>query len=184
MKLSLFQNSPEFWNSFNCVYGECMVKNSREAGAVYATQNGKVLHISEMPDDVFAAKVLGDGVCIVPEDGKVFAPVSGIVESADDTGHAYGIASNDGADIMVHIGVDTVELAGKGFKPNVKTGQSVNAGDLLCTADIGKIKKAGYETHTAVLLCNPGDFDITETAVGKTAQGGQTVVFRYRKKNP
>jgi glucose-specific phosphotransferase system IIA component len=165
------------------VYGECIVKNSREAGAVYATQNGKVLHISEMPDDVFATKVLGDGVCIVPEDGKVFAPVSGTVESSNDTGHAYGIVSNDGADIMVHIGVDTVELAGRGFKPNVKAGQPVKAGDLLCTADIGKIKEAGYQIHTAVLLCNSGDFDITETAVGKTVRGGQTVVFRYARKS-
>jgi glucose-specific phosphotransferase system IIA component len=159
-----------------------MVKNNREAGAVYATQNGKVLHISEMPDDVFAAKVLGDGVCIVPEDGKVFAPVSGMVESADDTGHAYGIASDDGADIMVHIGVDTVELAGKGFKPKVKAGQTVNAGDLLCTADIERIKKAGYQIHTAVLLSNPENFTITETAVGTRAQGGRTVVFRYTQK--
>ena len=69
------------------------MKDNWEAGTVYATQKGKALPITEMPDEVFAGRVLGDGICILPLDGNVYAPVNGIVESADDTGHAYGIAA-------------------------------------------------------------------------------------------
>jgi glucose-specific phosphotransferase system IIA component len=160
------------------------MRDGWEAGMVYATQNGKALSITEMPDEVFAGKVLGDGICILPLDGNVYAPVNGIVESADDTGHAYGIVAEDGADIMIHIGVDTVELAGMGFKRKVKPGQLVKAGDLICSVNLEAVKKAGYSVHTAVLLCNAEFFAITGTAADSTVQAGKTILFRYERKNP
>ncbi|MDR2662853.1 MAG: PTS glucose transporter subunit IIA [Treponema sp.] len=161
-----------------------MSKDTWEPGTVYATQNGTALAITEMPDEVFAGKVLGDGICILPDDGKVYAPVDGMVESADDTGHAYGIAADDGADIMIHIGVDTVELAGAGFKRLVKPGQSVKAGELICDVDLEAVKKAGYPVHTALLLSNGEFFAITGTAADSPVLAGKTAAFRYKKKDP
>ncbi|MDR3138760.1 MAG: PTS glucose transporter subunit IIA [Treponema sp.] len=149
-------------------------------GAIYATQDGKILPIEEIPDEVFASKVLGDGICIVPSDGRVYAPVEGVIESIADANHAFGIAASDGADIMIHIGVDTVELSGSGFEPKVRLEQRVKAGDLLCQVDLSLIRKAGYAIHTAVLLTNPDTFKIVEFCYGDAA-GGKTVAFRYQK---
>jgi glucose-specific phosphotransferase system IIA component len=160
------------------------MKDTWETGIVYATQNGRALPITGMPDEVFAEKVPGDGICILPEDGKVYAPVNGVVESADDTGHAYGIAAEDGADIMIHIGVDTVELAGTGFKRKVKPGQRVKAGDLICSVNLERVKKAGYAVHTAIILCNVELFTITGTTTDSVVRAGRTVIFRYERKNP
>jgi glucose-specific phosphotransferase system IIA component len=165
----------------NPKHGEYNMKHSWAAGTVYATQNGTALPITEMPDEVFAGKVLGDGMCILPLDGNVYAPVNGVVESADDTGHAYGIAAEDGADIMIHIGVDTVELAGTGFKRKVKPGQSVKAGDLICSVNLAAVKKAGYSVHTAILLCNVEFFTITGTTTDSVVRAGETVLFRYER---
>ncbi|MDR2786111.1 MAG: PTS glucose transporter subunit IIA [Treponema sp.] len=159
------------------------MKDTWEKGIVYATQNGRALPITEMPDEVFAEKVPGDGICILPKDGKVYAPVNGVVESADDTGHAYGIAAEDGADIMIHIGVDTVELAGTGFKRKVKPGQLVKAGDLICSVNLETVKKAGYSVHTAIVLCNVEFFTITGITADSVVQAGKTVIFRYERKN-
>jgi glucose-specific phosphotransferase system IIA component len=160
-----------------------MNKDNWEAGTVYATQNGTALAISEMPDEIFAGKVLGDGVCILPDDGKVYAPVNGTVESADTTGHAYGIIADDGANIMIHIGVDTVELAGEGFRRRVEQGQFVKAGELICDVDLEALKKAGYSIHTALLLSNGEAFTITGTAADSAVQAGKTVAFRYKRKD-
>jgi glucose-specific phosphotransferase system IIA component len=149
-------------------------------GVIYATQDGKILPIEEIPDEVFAGKVLGNGICIVPSNGKVYAPVAGVIESIADANHAFGIAASDGADIVIHIGVDTVELSGKGFKPKVRLDQRVKAGDLLCQVDLSLLQAAGYATHTAVLLTNPDAFKIVEFYYGDAA-GGKTVAFRYQK---
>jgi glucose-specific phosphotransferase system IIA component len=157
-----------------------MENNDGKAGIVYAPQNGTMLPIEEMPDEVFATKVLGDGICVVPSDGKVYCPVSGVIESIADAGHAFGIVSLDGADIMIHIGVDTVELAGRGFKTRVRLGQRLKAGDLLCEVDLPAVTKAGYAIHTAVLLTNLENFKIDEFGRGNAA-AGKTAAFRYRK---
>jgi phosphotransferase system IIA component len=106
--------------------------------------------------------------------------VEGVIESIADSNHAFGIAASDGADIMIHIGVDTVELSGRGFKPRVRLDQRVKAGDLLCRADLALIREAGYAIHTAVLLTNPAGFEIVEFCYGD-AVGGKTAAFRYQK---
>jgi glucose-specific phosphotransferase system IIA component len=151
-----------------------------EVGLVYATQNGEVLPLEEMPDEVFAQRILGDGICILPRDGKVCSPVSGVVESVADTNHAFGIVTPDGADIMIHIGVDTVAMKGSGFKVKVRAGERVSAGTVICEANLKKLEKAGYAPHTAVLLTNQEGFKLMETFSGN-AVAGETVVFRYQK---
>jgi glucose-specific phosphotransferase system IIA component len=150
------------------------------AGVIYATQDGNILPIEEIPDEVFASKVLGNGICILPSNGRVYAPVEGVIESIADSNHAFGITALDGADIMIHIGVNTVELSGRGFKPMVHLDQRVKAGDLLCQIDIPLIQKAGYAVHTAVLLTNLDTFKIVEFCYGDAA-GGKTAAFRYQK---
>lgn len=158
-------------------------KNRREvpAGTAYATQTGQVLPLSQMPDPIFADKVLGDGVCILPADGTVCSPVSGTVDNIADAGHAYGIVAEDGAEIMVHIGVDTVELKGQGFAAKVRPGQRVSAGDVLCVVDLAAVKNAGYQPHTAVLLTNGDAFALGETFPG-AAEAGKTPAFCYQRK--
>jgi glucose-specific phosphotransferase system IIA component len=157
-------------------------KKAPLTGVIYATQDGKILPVEEMPDEVFAGKVLGDGICIAPFNGSVYAPVDGVIESIADANHAFGITASDGADILIHIGVDTVELSGKGFKPKVRLAQRVKAGDLLCRVDLSLLREAGYAVHTAVLLVNLDTFKIVEFCYGDAA-GGKTVAFRYQKLN-
>ena len=152
-----------------------------KSGIAYAPQNGLMLPLEEMPDEVFADKVLGDGICLVPADGKVYSPVTGVVESVADAKHAYGIVAGDGADIMIHIGVDTVELAGRGFKSRVKPGRRVKTGDLLCEVDLPLVKEEGYAIHTALVLANLDLFQLTER-YGGYAAAGKTAAFRYEKK--
>lgn len=159
-----------------------MKAKEEKFGIVYATQNGIILPIEDMPDEVFAAKVLGDGICLVPADGKVYCPVAGVIESIADAGHAFGVVALDGADIMIHIGVDTVEMAGKGFKNRVYIGQRLKVGDLLCEVDLPALMKAGYAIHTAVLLTNPEMFKIVNFYSGN-AVAGITRAFQYQRQD-
>jgi PTS system beta-glucosides-specific IIC component len=121
---------------------------------VVAPVAGKVVPITEVADKVFASKALGDGVGIVPTDGHVVAPVTGVLVTVPDTGHAFGIKTDDGVEVLVHVGIDTVQLAGKGFAVDVQAGQRVEAGDLLAKVDLDVIKQAGYDTTTIVVVIN------------------------------
>ena len=117
-------------------------------------QNGKAVSLSEVPDEAFSEKMLGDGVAVIPEDNRVLSPVSGTVIDVTDTLHAYCIQTNDGLDILVHIGINTVELKGEGFKSFVKCGDTVKAGDLIAEADISFLKEKGYPVFTPVIITN------------------------------
>lgn len=155
-------------------------KCAGQKGVAYATQDGTVLSVEEMPDAVFSSKVLGDGVCLIPEDGCVYSPVSGVVESAAETGHAFGITAEDGGEIMVHIGVDTVELQGKGFAPKVSAGQRVSAGELLCEVNLSAVQSSGHPIHTAVILTNADEFALSKIQCGR-AYAGESELFAYSR---
>lgn len=126
--------------------------------SLYAHLNGKIIPLEKVKDEAFASKVLGDGIAIDPEDGRLYSPCSGRVEMVFDTGHAVNLISDEGCEILLHIGIDTVKLNGKYFKPHVKDGQHVEKGDLLITFDMEKIKGAGYNTVTPMIICNTGDY--------------------------
>lgn len=126
--------------------------------SLYAHLNGKIIPLEKVNDEAFASKVLGDGIAIDPEDGRLYSPCSGRVEMVFDTGHAVNLISDEGCEILLHIGIDTVKLNGKYFKPHVKDGQHVEKGDLLITFDMEKIKGAGYNTVTPMIICNTGDY--------------------------
>ena len=127
-------------------------------GEVIQPVPGKVIPREEIPDETFATGVLGDGVGIVPEEGVVYAPFDGEISNIFDTNHAVSIEGK-GMELLIHVGVDTVNMKGDGFKGFVKEGDQVKAGQKLIEFDIEKIKKAGYSPVTAVLLTNSDDID-------------------------
>lgn len=147
-----------------------------KGGMVMATQRGIAEPITAMPDPVFSEKILGDGACIRPEDGQVFAPCAGTVISVADTGHAIGIRAHDGAELLIHIGIDTVELNGSGFDLRVSVNQRVSLGDLLCAVDLEHIERAGFSAQTAVLLTNLDAFALTRVHTGPMSAKSSTLL--------
>lgn len=128
------------------------------AKKLYAPIQGTIVPRNEIPDDTFAAGVLGDGVGIDPEEGVVVAPFDGEISSVTDTKHAIGITGPADMEVLIHVGVDTVNMKGDGFELLVEEGQKVKAGQKLMTFDIAKIKAAGYSPVAAVLLTNSDDY--------------------------
>ena len=153
-------------------------QNKKDKNVVLAPQTGKIIPIAEVPDPVFSGKVLGDGAGIVPSDNKVVAPVDGTVVQIADTLHAVCIQGDSGAEIIIHLGIDTVNLKGKGFTCHVKSGQHVSAGDLLMDMDIGFIKNAGYDVTTPCIITNMDKVKNISAAVGN-AEAGKTVILKY-----
>ena len=143
---------------------------------VYAPVSGEVINMENIADEAFASGALGQGCAIEPEEGKLYAPVSGTVESLFPTNHALGITGENGEEILLHIGIDTVNLNGKFFKAFVKQGDAVKKGDLLVEFDAEEIRKAGYKTQTMVLVTNADEYKkvniITE---GKIKHGNKLI---------
>lgn len=125
--------------------------------------NGKLIPLSEVNDDVFSAEILGKGIAIVPENNVVVSPIEGTVEAVLESKHAVAIKSNSGMEILIHVGIDTVNLEGKHYKTFVKIGDKVNVGDKLLEFDKEEIIKAGYEVVTPVLICNSADYKEIKT---------------------
>ena len=119
--------------------------------------SGKTVSLDDVPDKVFSERLLGDGVAILPEDGRIFSPTDGVISSVAETKHAYGISSDDGTEILIHFGLETVELKGEGFEPLVKSGDRVKKGQLIAKVDIELLKQRGYSILTPVIICNAPD---------------------------
>lgn len=145
-------------------------KNAEKA-VLYAPVQGNVIARESIPDETFASGVLGDGVGIEPETGEVAAPFDGEISTVAETGHAIGISGPQGMELLIHVGVDTVKMKGDGFKPLVKEGEKVKAGQKLLIFDRNKINAAGYSSTVAVLLTNSDDYKTFKVVkTGKTAQ--------------
>ena len=147
-----------------------------DGNKLYAPLNGKAVPITEVPDPTFAEGYLGDGVAIIPTDGKVYSPVDGVVETMFDTGHAVSLVADCGAEVLIHVGLETVGLQGKGFTIHAQNGQKVKKGDLLIEADLEAIKAAGLNTITSVLVCNSGDFKKFEKSTGSAVTNDDAVI--------
>ena len=138
---------------------------------------GNVIPLSEVKDDVFSNEIVGKGAAVIPEKGEVRAPEDCEIASVFDTKHAIGMVTKDGVEILVHIGLDTVELKGEHFDTHVKQGDHVKKGQLLVTFDIEAIKKAGYDITTPVLISNTADYlDVFARKEGKAGEGLITVL--------
>jgi len=134
---------------------------------VYAPMAGEAVAISQVPDPTFAEGLLGNGIAIQPTDGKVYAPVNGTVDTMFDTGHAVSLISDNGIEILIHVGLETVGLNGAPFQVKVTSGQKVKKGDLLMIADLEAIKASGLPTITPVLVCNSDDYTTFNVTTGK-----------------
>lgn len=141
---------------------------------------GKVVPMAEIDDPVFSAGTLGDGVGIVPEGNDVYSPVSGTIVSAMKSGHAYGIKTEDGVEVLVHIGINTVKMKGEGFAPAVKKGDTVKQGELLATVDFDKVTDAGYDTTIVLAVTNTKALSAVTPAGLNHAAAGDTVITTTR----
>ena len=147
---------------------------------IVAQQSGKAISITEVPDPVFSGKVLGDGVAIVPSSNEVLAPVSGTIAQVAHTKHAIGIESDDGLEVLVHLGIDTVKLEGEGFTCYVEVGQHVNAGDKLMDMDLAFIQSRGLSTISPCIITNLDAVKNLQTLAGDVT-AGETAVMTYKK---
>ena len=133
--------------------------------------DGRVIPLEEVPDEVFAEKVLGDGAAVIPENGNIYSPIDGEIVSIPESLHAYGIRSDAGIEMIVHFGLETVNLKGEGFSPKVKVGDRVKAGQLLCIADMDFLKSKGINTVTPVLVTDGAEEGSFSVKTGEIRHG-------------
>lgn len=146
-------------------------------GEIKAPLSGRIIPLEEIPDQVFSQGVLGEGVGIEPTDNVVLAPADGEVSTVmEDSGHACGLLLDNGVELLIHVGMDTVSMGGDGFQLHVKEGDRVRLGDKLITFDPEKIRRAGHPTTTAFVVTEPADFTFT-FHTNQTAQAGKTTVI-------
>ena len=120
--------------------------------------------------------MLGQGVAVIPSEGKIYAPADGEIAMVFDTLHAVSLNASNGAEILVHVGLDTVSLKGKGFKAHVQAGDKVKKGDLMLEVDLEFLKSEGFDIITPVLVCNTDDYASVEALSGKDVEPGDDVV--------
>ena len=149
---------------------------TKKGVSIAAPVSGRLIALSEVPDPVFSEKVLGDGIAVIPDDGRIYSPADGVVSSVTDTLHAYGFHSDDGMDILVHFGLETVALKGEGFRSYVKEGDRVKKGDLVAEADMELLKAKGINTVTPVLICDGADGLDMQTASGTVKAGKSSIM--------
>lgn len=138
--------------------------------------SGAVIPLSEVEDAVFAGGVLGEGLAIIPAEGNVYAPADGIISAVVDSKHAVGITTDTGVEVLIHVGLDTVQLGGEGFTLHCKAGDKVKKGSLLLEFDINKIKEAGFPVTTPVLVSNMVNFVSLKTTDKKQVKTGETLL--------
>ncbi|WP_326624627.1 sucrose-specific PTS transporter subunit IIBC [Streptococcus pyogenes] len=146
---------------------------------LYSPLNGTVVDLSAVSDPVFSSGAMGQGLAIKPEDNTLYSPVDGKVEIVFETGHAYAITSSQGAEVLLHIGIDTVSMAGDGFESLVAVGQAVKKGDLLGHFDPSKIAQAGLDDTTMMIVTNSADYQSVDIlAQGHVLIGDQVALIK------
>lgn len=146
---------------------------------IYAALHGEAIPLSEVPDPAFSAEILGKGMAIKPVEGLVKSPIDGTVELMFETGHAVALKTKDGVEVLIHVGMDTVQLKGEGFETLAKAGDSVHVGDELIRFDKKLIEEKGYQTVTPIVITNSDNFGgIEEVAKGTVGFGEE--LFRIK----
>ena len=153
------------------------MNEERNKSIIYAPCSGEVIKLEDVPDEVFSSGIMGEGFAILPSDSKFGSPAFGKVENAYKTGHAYTILSNDGLDILIHIGIDTVELDGEHFEKRVESGDKVKKGDVLAIADIDKIIEAGFDPVCILVISNYEKMQGSEIKYGKCKLGDEIIKY-------
>ena len=143
---------------------------------LYSHMNGTAVKLEDVEDEVFSQKILGEGAAVEPSEGKLYAPCDGKIDSVFDTKHAVNMVSDDGVEILLHIGIDTVKLGGQYFEAHVSDGQEVKKGDLLISFDMDKIKAAGYKVTTPLIIGNTDDYASVEPAAENSISAGDIIL--------
>ena len=163
------------------------VENTAENGASGMTEEvlnspvkGRIIRLSEVSDETFASEMLGATVAVEPENGRIVAPCDGEIINIFETGHAVCLATKSGGELLIHVGVDTVKLEGKGFTKKVSDGDVVRAGDVLIEADLDVVKAAGYPVTTMVILTNADQYSKVNKSEPKEV-GTETAVMTVKK---
>lgn len=147
---------------------------------IVAHLTGEVVRLEQVNDEVFAQKILGDGIAVLPQAGELYAPAEARVEQVFDSHHALTLVTIDGVELLLHVGIDTVQLKGQHFDVKVKEGQSVKRGELLMTFDIEAIRQAGYDVTTPLIVSNSGEFDLRSTEKTEVV-AGEDLLYLTRK---
>lgn len=141
--------------------------------------SGKIISIDKVPDSVFSQKIMGDGFAVVPSNGNILSPIDGTISQVSETLHAYCIDSSDGLEILVHIGIDTVNLKGEGFSPLVKAGDKINKSEPLAIVNLETLKNHGYNTTVVVVITNTEKLKAHKVIESPDAPAG-TSAFIYK----
>ena len=154
-----------------------------EKSSLVSPMDGELINLEDVNDEVFSGGILGNGMAVIPDKGELYAPADGVIDTVFDSKHAISMVAENGAELLLHVGLDTVRLEGRHFEPQVKNGDRVKAGQLLMKFDIEEIKKEGYDMVTPVVVTNPGNYDIKKEPVGLTEAGSpiMTVVLKEEK---
>ena len=158
--MRLFQRKPNTSNTF------------------LAPVTGTCIALGEVQDEAFASKLCGEGVAVVPADGLYRSPVDGVLTGIATSKHAYTLTSTDGLEVLVHIGINTVELKGEGFTPKAAVGENLRKGDPLCEVDLALLKGRGYDTTSPAVILNTEDVKSLHCHTGRVA-GGADPVMEY-----
>ena len=152
------------------------VESGKKEEVIVAPVKGEVKALTEIADEAFSSEAMGKGIAIVPSEGKVYAPASGTLTTFFKTGHAMGITTDNGAEVLIHVGMDTVKLDGKGFKQIAKEGDRVKKGDLLLEFDIDFIKGEGYSVDTPIIITNTDEYSDVIPTDSKTIEVGSELI--------
>lgn len=153
-----------------------MFEKNAKTISLKAAEDGRTIPMSQVNDQTFAQELLGPGIAIVPSNGTVVSPIDGNIATVMDTKHAVCIQGEDGLELIVHAGLDTVELNGKYYQTYKQTGDQVKAGDVLLEFDLEEVTKAGYDVTTPIVITNLGDYKITKCLTGQQVKAGEEVI--------
>ncbi len=152
-----------------------------ELFTLLSPMTGEVVKLEDVQDEVFASKALGEGVAVIPSEGKIVAPCDGVVSATMDTGHAIGITTPRGMELLIHVGLNTVELGGKFYEYKVAEGDTVKTGDMLIEFDIDGIRKEGYPLHTPVLVTNADEYGFVQATDARSVKTGDVLLTISRR---
>ena len=153
-----------------------LFKKKEKKHVIGSPAKGKAVSLKEVNDPTFAEEMLGKGAAVIPEEGKIYAPADGEIGMVFDTLHAISMTTDFGAELLIHVGLDTVKMKGDGFTGHVKAGDHVKKVDLLLEVDLEKVKAAGYDTITPVLVCNTQDYASVEGIESAHVNAGDDLI--------
>lgn len=153
--------------------------NKKEATTIFSPITGEIVNIEKVPDPVFNQKMMGEGAAIIPTEGKVVAPVNGEIIQVAPTKHAIGILAEDGSEILIHVGLETVALNGEGFQVHTSVGEKVQVGQALMDFDLSYIKENAKDIITPVVITNSSTSNKAYNQTAETnGKAGETVLFQ------